>query len=213
MSQQHNLTAEALQRGAIPGPGYTAARIVSQVFHPVTLGVISVFVVGVFALPQQLIGLSWAILCVTIQVVPPMIFFTIRLRQGVYSDKDVSIRQQRNELYLFSMITVLIGIVLLLLLNAPIPFVALLCSGALLNMACWLINLFWKVSVHAASAASCATIVSIYTQFLGLFFWLCVLAVGWSRVRTRNHTMTQVGAGMCLATAGVVGVFMAFGLI
>ena len=131
----------------------------------------------------------------------------------MYSDTDVSIRQQRNELYLFSMITILIGIALLIWLGAPAPFVALLCSAAFLNIACWLINLFWKISVHAASAASCATIVSIYTHVLGVFFWLCVLAVGWSRVRTRNHTITQVGAGTCLATLGVLGVFMVFGLI
>lgn len=213
MTQQQNVTAEALQRGAMPGPGYAIANRLSQIFHPVVLGIGGIIIVGGFALPQPLIGLAWALLCIAIQIIPPMIFFTIRLRQGAYSDEDVSVRHQRNELYLFSMVTVLVGIAVLLIFDAPAPFLALVCSGAIMNGLCWLINLFWKISVHAASAASCATVASIYVQFLGLLLWMCVLAVGWSRVRTRNHTIAQVIAGISLATVSVVGMFAVFGLV
>jgi membrane-associated phospholipid phosphatase len=213
MTQQQDLTAEAIRRGAPPGRGYAVARLLSQIFHPVTLSVVSIFIVGILGVEPVRRGVVWALLCAVLQVIPPTIFFTIRLRQGAYTDDDVSDRSQRNELYLFGMATVLAGIVALTLLGAPQPFVALLASAALINGLAWLINLFWKISVHSAGIGSCATIAAIYSEPLGLLFWLCALSLGWARVRTRNHTPMQVVAGLALACACVLGMFMAFGLL
>jgi membrane-associated phospholipid phosphatase len=213
MTQQHDLTAEAIRRGAPPGRGYAVARSLSQIFHPVTLSVVSIFIVGIFGVDPVRTGVVWAILCAVLQVIPPTIFFIIRLRQGAYTDDDVSDRSQRNELYLFGMATVLAGVAVLSFFGAPLPFVALLASAALLNGLAWLINLFWKISVHSVGIGSCATIAAIYSEPLGLLLWLCALSLGWARVRTRNHTPMQVVAGLALACACVVGSFMAFGLL
>ncbi len=213
MAQQRDLTAEALQRGATPGKGYELARLLSQVFHPLLLSVGSFFVVGFFALPERLAGLGWALLCMALQVVPPTLFFTFRLRQGAYSDEDISVRQQRNELYLFGLFTVALGLVVLALINAPAPFLAMLCSAALLNVLGWMINIFWKISVHAASIGSFATLSAIYSPPLGALMWGCAVVVGWARVRTRNHTPMQVVAGLSLAAACVLVVFRVFGLV
>ncbi len=60
---------------------------------------------------------------------------------------------------------------------------------------------------------STATLASLYSEPLGLALWLCALALGWARVRTRNHTPAQVIAGLALATACVVGTYAAFGLL
>jgi membrane-associated phospholipid phosphatase len=213
MTQQNDLTAEALRRGAAPGRGYAIARTPSQIFHPVTLSVVSIFIVGVLGVEPVRSGLGWAILCAVIQVIPPTIFFTVRLRQGAYTDDDVSVRSQRNELYLFGMVTVLAGVALLSLVGAPKPFVALLASAAVLNGLSWLINLFWKISIHSAGIGSCATIAALYSEPLGLFLWICAFSLGWARVRTRNHTPMQVVGGLALSCACVVGAFWAFGLL
>ncbi len=214
MTQHNDLTAEALRRGAPPGRGYAVARSISQIFHPVTLSIISIFIIGVLGVPHLSLasGLGWAALCTLIQVLPPTIFFTVRLRQGAYTDDDVSVRSQRNELYLFGMVTVLVGVVVLGLLGAPKPFVAMLASAALLNGTSWFINLFWKISIHAAGIGSCATIAALYSKPLGLLLWVCALSLGWARLRTRNHTLMQVVAGLALACTCVVGTFLAFGL-
>ncbi|MBX0329073.1 PAP2 family protein [Oscillochloris sp. ZM17-4] len=213
MTQQNDLTAEALRRGAVPGRGYAIARTISQIFHPVILSIISIFIVGLMGVAPTMHGLGWAALCTLIQVLPPTIFFSIRLRQGAYTDDDVSVRSQRNELYLFGMATVLAGVGLLSFLGAPTPLVALLASAALLNGTSWLINLFWKISIHSAGIGSCATIAALYSKPLGLLLWVCALSLGWARVRTRNHTPMQVAAGLALACACVVGSYMAFGLL
>ncbi len=213
MTQQHDLTAEALRRGAIPGRGYAVARTISQVFHPVILSVLSIFIVGVMGVTPLLDGLMWAFLCTILQVAPPTIFFMVRFRQGAYTDDDVSDRTQRNELYLFGMVTVLVGVALLMLLKAPLPFIALLSSAALLNGTSWVINLFWKISIHSAGIGSSATIASIYSEPLGLLLWLGAISLGWARLRTRNHTLMQVIAGLLLSAVCVVGSYMLFGLI
>jgi membrane-associated phospholipid phosphatase len=213
MTQQHDLTAEAIRRGAAPGRGYAVARSLSQIFHPVTLSVVSIFIVGMLGVEPVSSGAAWAILCAVIQVIPPTIFFMVRLRQGAYTDDDVSVRSQRNELYLFGMGTVLAGAAILSLLGAPRPFLALLASAALINGLAWLINLFWKISVHSAGIGSCATVAAIYSEPLGLALWLCALSLGWARVRTRNHTPMQVVAGLALACACVIGAFTVFGLL
>ncbi len=213
MTQQNDLTAEALRRGAVPGRGYAIARTISQIFHPVTLSVISVFIVGLLGVRPTVRGLGWAALCTLIQVLPPTVFFTVRLRQGAYTDDDISVRSQRNELYMFGMVTVVLGVALLSILGAPPPFVALLVSAALINILAWIINLFWKISVHSAGIGSCATVAALYSEPLGMLFWICALSLGWARVRTRNHTPLQVVAGLALACVCVVGSFIAFGLI
>ncbi len=213
MIQPNDLTAEALSRGAMPGRGYAIARRISQILHPVPLGIVSIFIVGVFGSDDRISGLWWAIICSLLHVVPPTVFFNIRLRQGAYSDDDISDRTQRHELYLFGMVNVILGTAILWALQAPLPLLAMLVSVAIMNLISFLINLFWKISIHSASIGSCATLASIYLPVVGGICWVAAVVLGWARLRTRNHTLMQVIAGMSLAVICVLGAFRMFGLL
>jgi membrane-associated phospholipid phosphatase len=213
MPPPRDLTAEALSRGALPGRGYVIARFLSQVLHPLFLTTLSLLIVGVYAINSQPAGLLWSLIVAVLQMVPLTTFYTIRLRQGAYSDEDVSNRHQRNELYMFGLFTAVVSIGILLMLRAPLAMVALLASALLINVLSWLINLSWKISIHAASMGSCATIALIYSRPIGIILTCCALALGWARVRTRNHSPGQVIAGMLLASFCVLLVFALFGLL
>lgn len=213
MTRQTDLTAEALERGAPPGRGYAVGRAISQILHPVILGVASIFIVALLGVQPARDAVVWALVCAFLQVVPPTIFFTWRLRQGAYSDEDVSDRTQRNELYLFGLANLAVGLLILSLLGAPVPILAMITSALAMSLIAWVINLWWKISVHASSMGSTATLASLYSEPLGLALWLCAITLGWARVRTRNHTPAQVVAGYALATGCVVGTFWAFGLL
>ena len=65
--------------------------------------------------------------------------------------------------------------------------------------------------LHGA-IGSAATIGLLYWQPLGWALWICAVAVGWARVRTRNHTPLQVLAGLGCATLVVLVAFGMFGL-
>jgi hypothetical protein len=215
METQHEVTAEILAHDMPPDQArsYALAQRISHVFHPVFLATASCFMVGYGALPQQRwLGLFWALCSMVMLILPGVVFFHIRMRQGAYTDTDVSVRHQRNELYIFCGMVLLVNLALLLLLGAPFDFVALLVGVLLLSVIGWGINLFWKISVHASSISSCATLSMIYMLPLSLLLWPCVLLVGWARVRTCNHTPGQVAAGSALAAVCIWSVFWLFGI-
>ncbi len=111
------------------------------------------------------------------------------------------------------MANVLIGTAILWALHAPLPLLAMLVSVAVMNFLSFLINLFWKISIHSASIGSCATLASIYLPALGGVCWAAAIVLGWARLRTRNHTLMQVIAGISLAVVCVLVVYRLFGLI
>ena len=211
MAPHSNIPQDAYESEALDGRSYTLARVLSQIFHPILLNISSFLLVGYAALSTPAEGLKWAGICILVLVLPPTIFYTIRLRQGVYADEDVSVREQRNELYLFGLIWALIAIALLSYFGAPQPFIALLICALLFALINGGINLFWKISGHATAIAATATIALLYSPPLGAILWACALLVGWARVRTRNHTPMQVLAGFCSAVCVILGVFQFFG--
>jgi membrane-associated phospholipid phosphatase len=144
-------------------------------------------------------------------VLPPTIFYYARLRQGAYADEDVSVREQRHELYMFGFCWVLIATPILGYLGAPRPFLALMICALALGLINGGINLFWKISAHATAIASTATIALLYSSSLGAVLWAVALMVGWARVRTRNHTPMQVLGGFCSAALVILVVFQFFG--
>jgi len=187
--------------------GYALGRLLSHAFHPILLNILTFLIVGYYGMASHTAGLAWAGVCVLSSVLPPTIFYTVRLRQGAYGDEDVSVRQQRNELYLFGFIWVLFVTIPLTLLGLPRSLLAVMLAALALGLIGGLINLFWKISVHAASIASAATIALLYSRDLGIGLWVCALAVGWARIRTGNHTPLQVLAGFLLAVTMVLVVF------
>lgn len=211
MAPHSNIPHDAYEAEALDGRSHALARLISQIFHPILLNIVSFLIVGYSALSTPAEGLKWAVICIIALVLPPTIFYYIRLRQGAYADEDVSVREQRNELYLFGFIWVLIATPLLAYLGAPHPFVAIMICALLLGLINGGINLFWKISAHATSIASTATIALLYSPPLGAVLWACAVLVGWARVRTRNHTPMQVLAGLCSAAGVILVVFQFFG--
>ncbi|NJK80595.1 MAG: PAP2 family protein [Chloroflexaceae bacterium] len=213
MSEPLDSTTVALQRGAAPGRGLEIAQHISRILHPMILGVMSFFLVGLFGTGQPVFGLLWALLGIALLIIPPTFFFIWRLRQGAYTDEDVSNRRQRHELYAFSALTLVVGLLVLSLLKAPIIFIELLICAMAMTIAAALINLFWKISVHALSISSFATLATILWLPLGLLSWIGVMAVAWARIRTRNHTPLQVLAGAALSVIVIWTVFSIFGWV
>ena len=210
MAQRHDISHD-YEAEALGGRGYALGRVISQVFHPILINIASFLIVGYASLSTHASGLRWAGVCILTLILPPTIFYSIRLRQGAYADEDVSVREQRNELYLFGFIWVAIATTLLWLLGVPRPFLALMFCALALGLIGGVVNLFWKISAHATTIASAATVALLYSQALGLVLWACALIVGWARVRTRNHTPMQVLAGFCSAIVVVLVIFQVFG--
>ncbi|WP_026370760.1 phosphatase PAP2 family protein [Kallotenue papyrolyticum] len=191
----------------IQDQGYRLGRLISQIFHPISNGILSFLIVGLFApdfADTRWSGIGWALLVIALLVLPPTIYFYYRLVRGHFSDDDVSQRTQRHGLYIFSLGTALLASLALYALSVPPVYLRLIGATLATLVACMLINFFWKVSVHSASIAALATISARLYLPLGLFFWLAAFAVAWARIRTGNHTAGQVLAGWLIAAASVL---------
>ena len=211
MVPHSNIPQDAYETETLDRRSYALARLLSQIFHPLLLNICAFLIVGYNALSSPAEGLKWAGICIVVLELPPTLFYFVRLRQGVYADEDVSIREQRNELYLFGLIWAVIATALLAYFGAPQPFLALLVCALLFALINGGINLFWKISGHATAIGATATIALLYSQPLGAVLWACAVLVGWARIRTRNHTPMQVLAGFCSAVGVVLVVFQYFG--
>ncbi len=190
---------------------YQIGRIISQVFHPTVNGFAAFLLVGAAApgLPSVVYGLSWAATCITTIIIPPALYFYLRLFRGDFSDDDVSRRSERTGLYIAALLSTVTGSIVLHLLGVPSVFLRLILAAVGVTFTCMLVNFRWKISVHSASIATLSTLATLFLQWLGAIFWLCALAVGWARIRTGNHTPLQVLARWGVA---VVGVLLAFGV-
>ncbi len=208
MAHHSDVSRETLPSDAnLSGYGYVVGQILSHIFHPILLNVAMFLIVGYYAMATHVEGFKWALICILAQVVPPSLFFSYRMRQGAYSDEDVSNRRQRNELYAFGLGTVLVGLLVLTPLGLPRPFVALLLCAFVIGVINSIVDLRWKISVHATAVASIATVTWLFAPMPGIALWLCALAVGWARVRTGNHTPLQVLSGFAVAASVVLLVF------
>jgi hypothetical protein len=100
MAQRHDIPHETYEAEALDGRSNALGRLISQVFHPILVNIASFLIVGYASASTHAAGLRWAGICILTLVLPPTIFYSIRLRQGAYADEDVSVREQRNELSL-----------------------------------------------------------------------------------------------------------------
>jgi membrane-associated phospholipid phosphatase len=105
---------------------------------------------------------------------------------------------------------VLAGITLLVVAGAPGELVALVVAVFAGGVVSTAVNHFWKMSVHAGVAAGSMLVLALAFGPLLLLTAVLVAAVGWSRVRLRDHTAAQVVVGSIIG-GGIAG--LVFGLL
>ena len=186
------------------------ARGLTEVFAPAVLAAALPIVIGVHAGRTALTGLWWGLLASLFCAIIPYAMILRGVRRGRLSDRHIGERAQRTGPLLFGLGSVLAGLALLLATHAPRELVALIVASFAGGAVATAINHFWKSSIHAGvAAASAVVLVLVYGPAL-LPTTLVVAAVGWSRVRLRDHTVAQVIVG---AVIGAVIAGVVFGLL
>jgi membrane-associated phospholipid phosphatase len=142
----------------------------------------------------------WAGTYVSLAILIPLLYLVCLVQQGIVTDLDVQLREQRMRPLIFTMVFNGLAWGVLVLGAAPAQLVLL--AGALWvqTVVIFVITLRWKISVHCAAAASLGTLV---WSLIGTPWPLLigVPIVAWSRVRLRRHTPAQTVAGALLGIA------------
>ncbi len=186
------------------------ARGLTEVFAPAVLAAALPIVIGVHAGRTALTGLWWGLLASLFCAIIPYAMILIGVRRGRLSDHHIGVREQRTKPLTLGLLSVLAGLGLLALLGAPRELVALVIASFAGGAVATAVNHFWKLSVHAGVAAGAAVVLTLAFGPLLLLTAVPVAAVGWSRVRLRDHTMWQVIAGTLI---GAVIAGLVFGLL
>ncbi|WP_258045155.1 hypothetical protein [Streptomyces sp. SM11] len=146
-------------------------------------------------------GLGWGAFAALFTAVLPTLILRLGERRRYWGDRHVRRRQDRLVAAPEEMASVLAGTTLLYVGNAPAAVRALVVTMASVLLALLAITFFWKVSVHSAVASGAlAALMAVFGP------WTLVLApsvalIGWSRVRLRCHTISQVTVGMLIGAA------------
>ena len=142
-------------------------------------------------------ALKWTIFSYAF-ILAVALFVIIGVMLGVFSNFDVSKREQRPLLFSFSAFAAFCYLLSLLILDGPkvlfIGFFALVLGLA----AILIINRKIKASVHLATATAVLLFIGIVYQ--GYFFLLLSLIplLAWSRVKTKEHTPMETVIGSIL---------------
>lgn len=175
------------------------ARWVTHVGSPPVLGLAGGLVVG-FAMDspagwQQLglyVALTWLM---------PLLFILWLLRRGELSDFNMLNRLERLKPMLMSLVTAVWGWAILLALTAPPLLLALATANLGQSLLYLFITMRWKISIHAAVAASVTVLTWHLWGLAALPVVLSLPLIAWSRVHLRRHTAAQTIAGAAIGAA------------
>lgn len=190
-------------------PALVAARALTEVFAPAVLVIALLFAVALHASPALGQGLLYGAITAFFAGGLPYAILLLGIRRGHLGDRHIRERSERPVMMAIGLVSVTVGLLLTWWLGAPralFALVAAMVAGVAVSLA---ITVFWKISIHTATAAG--TIAVLILEF-GPALWLGVLlvaALAWARVALRDHTIAQVTAGsvvgFAVATAVMAG--------
>ena len=184
------------------------ARGLTEVFAPAVLAAALPIVIGVHAGRTVPTGLAWGLLASVFTAIIPYAMIWYGVRRGRLSDRHIGVREQRTKPLALGLVAVLVGLALLGLFGAPRELIALVVALFVGGVVATVVNHFWKLSVHASVAAGSMVVLALAFGPVLLATVVVVAAVGWSRVRLRDHTTWQVVAGTVI---GAVVTGLVFG--
>ncbi len=133
--------------------------------------------------------------------VGPLVLVYILSKRGIIPDYYASERETRTIPFFGAALSYLLGALILSSLAAPVIITALMLCYGVNTFVMMLINLKWKISIHASGITGPATFLFYTFGMIAIPFFFLVLPVGWARLRLRAHTPAQILAGALLTIA------------
>lgn len=176
-----------------------AAKLVTDVLAPANLVMALLLAVG-WQTTHSLAGVGWGLLGALFCGVVPVLIIQLGVRRGRLTDKHVRIRKQRIVPLSASLVSVVAGLVILHVLDAPSDVSALVVA-MLVGLASTLaVTVAWQISAHNAVAGGTVMILLLVFGTPLLPAIIIVFVVGWSRRILKAHTLAQLICGTALGS-------------
>jgi len=170
------------------------ARFISLVLNPLAL-IIFVPLFLIYRTTNDVVTtINWTLYTMVFLLIIG-VFILICVRKGVFTDYDVSKREQRPLLFLVAMLLGIIYLIGLFIFNAP-AILFVVTFGILMGiLAASIVNNWIKASMHVATvAALLSALALVYGGFYYLLLFLIPL-IAYIRVRAKRHTVSETIAG------------------
>lgn len=188
------------------------ANLTSNILNPFLVSLVIVLLLSFESASGTPDALKWSLVLVAIGILPILLAVIYLVRKGRLDSIFTGVRQQRTRVYAFSGACAAIGYAILLYFGGPLMLQAAFVTGLLAAVIFLAINLWWKISLHAACVAALVTVLVLLYGWMGTFGVVLALIIGWARLESKQHSLAQVAAGALLAASIVVAAFHLFGL-
>ncbi len=179
------------------------ARFISTLFVPPSFTII-IFTIFAFTLESEPSKQIVTILnALVFGFIAPIALFLILRKKGRLADQDASIKEERTIPFLIAIIFYLIGLWVMIKYDLNIISIAFWFCYISNTIITIFINKFWKISAHAMGAAGPFAALVFVFGWIGIILLPIVILVGWARIELKCHKLTQVLAGILLASFSV----------
>jgi membrane-associated phospholipid phosphatase len=142
--------------------------------------------------------------------IAPMLFIFYLYATDRISDLDMSIRAERERVFIAFVVFYALGALDMWLIHAPAIMTASMAAYALSSLIVQWITRYWKISTHALGITAPLVALTVLFGLRPAPFYILIPLVGWSRVYLGAHTLLQVIAGTLLAIATTLLFFRLF---
>ncbi len=187
------------------------AEFISAISNAPIVAILVFITINYFLVPD----ISWTIYAIISAffagIMPIIIGSLWSKRKNI--EKDIPVKEDRFYPLLLVILSYFIGVGVLYLIAAPALTTVLMVCYLVNTSVVFLINLHWKISIHAMGIAGPLTALIYLFGWSGLILTLLVPVVGWSRVYLKRHTPWQVIIGTILGfvlTAAQISLLMGY---
>lgn len=145
--------------------------------------------------------------------IAPMLFIFYLYATDRISDLDMSIRTERERVFIAFVVLYALGSLDLWLIRAPTIMTASMAGYAASLLIVQWITRYWKISTHALGITAPLVALTVLFGERPVPFYILIPLVGWSRVYLRAHTLLQVVAGTLLAAVNTLLFFRIFHVV
>jgi membrane-associated phospholipid phosphatase len=145
--------------------------------------------------------------------IAPMLFIFYLYATDRVSDLDMSIRTERERVFIAFVVFYALGALDLWIIHAPAIMTASMAAYAVSSLVVQWITRYWKISTHALGITAPLIALTVLFGQRPAPFYVLIPLVGWSRVYLRAHTLLQVVAGTLLAVVTTLVFFRAFHVV
>jgi membrane-associated phospholipid phosphatase len=164
---------------------------------------IPVFLIVNFTVLEGMNYIIITSLCILFCTILPIVGIVLprkilKKEKGKRLHYEIPDRKERITPLIIGITSYFIGVIILYFFHAPLITVALMFFYFSDTSVVFLINLFWKISIHAVGLTGpTSVLIYVFGPFGGILsFFLPIIM--WSRVYLKKHTMAQVIAGSLL---------------